>query len=336
MKYLTTAVLFFLFASVLFAGNYEKLIDEGISLHDAGKYSEAIKKYREAVSLDAQTPTAYFEMAYSFSELKQYDSAIAYGNIMLKFEGIDQGLKSASYMLIGNCYDMDNKYEKAVESYKKGIAADPDFQMLHFNLAVAYFTHNQPKEACVEIRKSLELKRIHPGSNYYYAFWLMSEEKRVPYLFASLTAIALENYTERARREFSNVSKIFKSFAIREPDKKITISVSNDSVYSVAETMIGMYAAKEMIDTNSSTSSFAQFKNQIDALISSLSLLSQKTDDFMSRTYIEPFMKVKKLEQTEVFARWIHMASGNTESADWCKNNTEKVKNCIMIFAGLR
>lgn len=336
MKYLIAAIMILFCAPVLFAGKYEKLIEEGIELHDSGKFQEAIKKYSEAISLDRQMPTAYFEIAYSYCELKQFDSAIAYANVMLKFDGIEQSLKSASYMLIGNCYDMDNKFDKAVETYKKGIAADPDFQMLHFNLAVAYFSHEQPKEGAEEVRKSLELRRSHPGSNYYYAYWLFSENKRIPYLLASLTAVALENNKARARNEFQNISNVFQSFAVRQPDNNISVAITDDSVYSIAETMIGLFGAKELIDSNFTTQNFANFKSRIDALMSSLSVLSTKADEFTNRTYIEPFLKVKKLEQTEAFARWIHIASGSVESKEWCKNNSEKVKDCLMNFVGLR
>lgn len=48
------------------------LVNEGVALHDQGKYNEAIKKYDEALSLEPENILALGEKAFSTESLEEY------------------------------------------------------------------------------------------------------------------------------------------------------------------------------------------------------------------------------------------------------------------------
>ena len=72
-------LLLFLFFSAAYAQNKDeaqKLIDEGIVLHDKGDYTGAIDKYSKALEADKDNLLALSEKALSVSAAGNYDEAI--------------------------------------------------------------------------------------------------------------------------------------------------------------------------------------------------------------------------------------------------------------------
>ena len=66
-----------------------QLIEQGIKLHDAEKYPEAILAYREALAADPDNARALYEMSYSYYMAKDYDSAIILGEKLLNMKVIN-------------------------------------------------------------------------------------------------------------------------------------------------------------------------------------------------------------------------------------------------------
>lgn len=325
-------ILFFaLCSAAVAAGDYENLLGEGSSLQMQGKFGEALEKYREAISLEPKYVTAYYEALNAFFEMKAFDSSIVYAQKIVIMDSIPAEIKSAAYMTIGNSYSQLSNFEKSVQAFKSGIASDPNYQMLHFNLAVAYLVHGDMKEGGDELRKSLSINRSHPGSHFYYARMQMIESKRLPYLFAALAAIALENNSARAKQEIKNIQYTFKSLAISKADNKIEAKCANDTLFSAAEAIMAFNTSRNL-SSGSDREDFAQFQKNVESLLNTVSMLKTINDEFFNRVYLDAFEKVQEEKLASALSRIVFAASGDKESIDWCEKNKRKVENCLRLF----
>src|SRR5580704_4972306 len=84
----------------------------------------------------------------------------------------------------------ENRYPAAVESFTKGIAADPKDYSLHFNLALAYSLMGKNAEAIPEYKKTLELKPDLYEAELNLGISLLREKRpaeAVPYFAAAVT-----------------------------------------------------------------------------------------------------------------------------------------------------
>ena len=62
-------ILLFATLSIKAQSSSEKLIREGVSLHDKGRYKEAISSYEEALKVNPSSMSAVYEMSLSYLKL---------------------------------------------------------------------------------------------------------------------------------------------------------------------------------------------------------------------------------------------------------------------------
>src|SRR5690242_10491400 len=147
-KYLIVSFFIALFSTYSFAqdtNTAEELIKEGIKLHDAGKYEEAISAYSKALQADANNTNALYEMSYTCYITGKYDSTILLSNQLISNKAPENILKNV-YVTLGNVYDEMKQPDKAEATYKEGIKKFPDFHLLYFNLGITYKRENSSKE----------------------------------------------------------------------------------------------------------------------------------------------------------------------------------------------
>src|ERR1700748_904740 len=81
----------------------QSLIKQGIELHNAGKYDEAIAKFGEVLKTDPENGYANYETAFSLYASKKGTDAVPYLDKAVKTD--NQKLAVASYVLLGSIYD---------------------------------------------------------------------------------------------------------------------------------------------------------------------------------------------------------------------------------------
>ncbi len=65
-------------------------------------------------------------------------------------------------MNLGRVFREQDKLPEAVDSYKKGVALNPDDANLRFNLGIAYWFLGKLDDAEKSLRKAIELKPDYP------------------------------------------------------------------------------------------------------------------------------------------------------------------------------
>src|SRR6185369_2442239 len=91
------------------------LIQEGIALHDAKKYTEAIKKYKQVLQENPDCTTALYELSMTYFTNSDYQNALetAYKGTTYKSKDL-----SLFYGIIGSIWDDKGKPEEAIKLYQ--------------------------------------------------------------------------------------------------------------------------------------------------------------------------------------------------------------------------
>jgi tetratricopeptide (TPR) repeat protein len=111
-----------------------KLLREGVKLHDESKLEAALAKYREAIALAPLYAAAYYEMSFSLAEL---------GRNAESLEAITRALaldpkEEQFYVLKGNILDNLGFPEQAKATYRALLEVMPNSYMGLINLGVCH------------------------------------------------------------------------------------------------------------------------------------------------------------------------------------------------------
>ena len=209
------------------------LIGEGTSLHDAGRYDEAIARYRQALALDPGNATALYEIAFSYHAKKDYAHCLEAVREGLRRPG-DQGARLYSQQ--GNCLDDAGRGAEAVANYREGLAKHPHDGHLRYNYAVALWRQKKVAEAIPELVTTIGDEPTY-GSPYMLLAVLQHEQKRdVQALLAFLRYLTIDRTSERSQQAAVLALDLFSQGIKAKPgagkDKKdqVEVVLSPDSI----------------------------------------------------------------------------------------------------------
>src|SRR4051812_31296125 len=142
----------------------------GIELADRGWLDEAIKEFKKAIELDADSAHAHDNLATVYSEKKLYAQALEEYLTALKLE---PDSPTAHYNLA--CFLATHSHDMAIEEYKHAIELDPEYPDAHLNLGMTYADLDQRDEAKAEFKAAIELDSDDPLARHELAAMLMDE-----------------------------------------------------------------------------------------------------------------------------------------------------------------
>ena len=199
------------FSLVLFSGTafsqdadrVKKLIDQGVILNDSAKYSDAIAKYREALEVDSNDVRAQYELSYTLTISGKPKEAIPY------LEKVTASNKyPEAYDLIASIYDDEKDFEKSLVYYTQGLIAFPNYQRLHFNLAISYLRQKKYAEAEANAINAIKLNPKHASSQRVYAMATYYNGKMGCSLLAWCSFLILEPQSDRSHGAYNYIRAI--------------------------------------------------------------------------------------------------------------------------------
>ncbi|GAA3974483.1 tetratricopeptide repeat protein [Mucilaginibacter dorajii] len=321
-------ILLSVFSSVAFAQVKEQaktLVTEGIALHDAGKYDEAIAKYKEAMKIDPDYSNAYHEISFTLFSSGKGMEAIPYLEKLLKLDPSS----GAAYDMLGSIYDDNKQVDKAIEYYKKGLTIAPGYQRLHYNLAITYLREKKYPEAEAYAIEAIKLDPKHASSQRTYALAVLGQNKRLCSLMAFCSFLLLEPQTKRSAEAYDYIDKIFAAGA---DQKEIVITTDKNTKditpMSFAESSIVMAAsASKALEKVGAGSTQERLTNELKMVFTTTSKESAKvaTKDFFWKYYADYFGKLAETDNMEAFARLISLSAYKDENLQWFKDNNAKL-----------
>ncbi len=326
MKKLLFLLLVFLFGSNhLFAqSKLTDLVEEGVKLHDEGKYEEAIEKYSEALKIDKKSSLVNYEMGYSYYALKEYDKAIKYLNKVIKKNTTH--VKDA-YIVKGSALDYDKKAKEAIKVYEEAIEKFPDEYLLYFNLALTQYQNGYKEYVEDNLIQAIALNPSHPTSNFLLGLVKADEGRRVESLLALYFFLLLEPNSSRSEGALTQIDRLMNQGVSQKNDQNIEIQIDAGSLnddFSSTNLIMSLMAARNSSDENKDKSEEQLFYENTETILSTLVEKREGKEEIWWTLYVDFYASVIEAGHLEALCYYITQAKG-APVQQWIEENEDKM-----------
>lgn len=314
-----------------------RLIKEGVSLHDQKQYDEAIKKYQIVLDENPSCDLALYEMALSYYTKKDLLKAVETALTLSKYKSKSLAL---GYGIIANSLDDQGQLQKAIEIYNEAIKISKsdkelEYQLssLHFNLAITQYRLKQFKEAREAAKKSVEYDFRYPSPNYLLAVIFNGTRYKVPALLAAGRLITLELNSQRSKQAAAIFHSVMKGNVTpgKNPNE-MTINLDffapkDEGDFGAFELILGTLMAIKT-DKDKDKTENERFADAVDTVIGMLDDKKLK-ETFVGKTYIPFMLELKQKGYVKEFAYLVLQQTGNQEAYQWLVDNGQKTVDFI-------
>jgi tetratricopeptide (TPR) repeat protein len=323
----------FILPCIAIAQNEEKInaiLKEGIALHDAGKYDEAIKTYERGLALEPNAQVLYYEIAYANYAKGDHKEAIKQAKKALKLEGKNS---ANAYILLGNTQDLMGKPKKAIKTFKKAIKKHPENHLLQYNLGLTSFNLNELDQAEKALIEAISINSAHASSHYLLGFTKMNQGKNVQALLAFTFFLLLEPNSQRSENALKSTENLLGIHKKIEETNTIFLSLNalqDESEFSTAEMMLSLSSASIKMKTDSMANVTEEDKFHI-ALEKIYAFLKESKNDqnsFWWSFYVDIYAEILEHNHFETFCYFISQQKEG-EVFLWLEKNEDKVKAMI-------
>jgi tetratricopeptide (TPR) repeat protein len=303
----------------------KQLVDEGVALNDSGKYTQAIERYNSALKADPTYLRADYELGYTLYSSGKGMDAIPYLEKVVAQPG---DLDAQTCDLLGSIYDDNKQPDKAIEYFKKGIAIDPKFERLHFNLGISYLRQKQYDAGEAEEIEAIKLDPKHASAQRMYGIAEYEKGNKTQSLIIWCSFLLLEPQSARSAGAFKYVYAILNDGVKYNGPKKVTITIPKGDMkpddlllqMTVVNSMDDKSLAGRKLSTPVDTLSVqltAVFKMQAQSL--------QNNNDFFSSYFAKYFGQLANSGNMDAFSHLVSLTTYKDENIAWFKENKKQL-----------
>lgn len=318
----------------------DRLLQEGIVLHDNGDFQGAIAKYDQILELKKDDFSALVEKGISIFMSGDYNGCIDNCEHIIKIHRGQDDLYLV-YTTLGNALDNVGKPEEAIDAYKRGIEKFPDHYMLHFNLGVTYLREGKTDKGIASLIADLNANPEHAGGNYALGVALASLDRRGPALLALSRFMLLEAGTDRNILALELIQDILKGNAEKTGRKSMSISLpapedeGADDNFTAVDLMVDMLS---LADQDRKLKKAKKGMNAVEVMADRLGVLYGLCGEMhengtlkgpITELYVPFFNNLKEEDYTLTLAYVMHMVTGEKYVEKWVEDNMKSVEELI-------
>lgn len=301
----------------------DKLIRKGVSLHDKGRYHDAISYYQQALKANPSSMSATYEMSLSYLNLKDYDNALKYSTKVINANF--KPLLVDAYCVKSSALASMNKIDQSIKLLNEALVRCGDEYLLHYNLGLSYFKSKDLKLSIYHLQKAIEIDTTHPSVFLLYAYALSDSDRWVQSFLAFHFFLLLEPNTDRSKDAFGEMYDLL----TQKLDKNSPLLTPEDGI----DRQI-LYNQLQNIQPKVDDQRFQYaFFEQASRLI--FYTLSQMQDDsrkgLLWDFYVPIYSEILRSGYFETYCRYVSV-SYFPVSLEWWNNNTSKVDGFISWF----
>jgi tetratricopeptide (TPR) repeat protein len=324
MKY-TLIILLILsgsFISISAQTSAEKLIRQGVSLHDKGQYKEAIEFYEKALTENPSSMSAVYEMSLSYLQLKDYSKALNLSSRVIT-AGF-QPLLMDAYIVKGTALANMDKMDDAIKTLNEAVVRCGNEYLLHFNLGLCYFNNKNNPMAISHLRKAIEIDATHSSAFLLYGYALNDMGRWLQSFYAFHFFLLLEPNTERSKDAFSEMMDILNAkLETGSENLLMEEGVDRQAIYNEIQKIKAKYGDKDQYNFFVEASKLMFF---------SLAQLQNDTQSGLLWYFFVPtYEEILGSGHFDTYCRYVSV-SYFPESLSWWDKNKTQVDNFIEWF----
>lgn len=315
------------------------LIEEGVKLHDQGKYTEAIAKFNEVLLSDKQNVHALAEKAYSQMGLKEYKAAISTCRKALKIKTDDNEALKLIYITYGNALDLSGKPKDAIKIYEKGLKEHPGFYSILYNKGVTLSRMKDWDGAIECFQQSAQASPNHSSTFLALGRMLVFKEQNIPALLSYLRFHIIEPDSPRAKENFKFIQELMFSNVEKTGDNSISISLPSKSLEEMGnenktensfrsiELILSMQSALDLGENQGELSDVERFEKKLNSMFVSLDESKKGNSGFYWEFLAPYFIELSTNNYENVLAHLVFSNQEDEAVAAWFLENESKVRS---------
>jgi len=319
----------------------QKTLNEGITLHDAKRYEEAVVKYKSILAENPDATGAMYELAMTLDSKGDNLEAMELANKGTKYICDELPL---FYQLMANNLDDLGKHDDAIKIYQDGLKAlegnknfDHYRASLYFNLGITQFRLNKNIEARQSFKSAVENNYSYPSPHLLLANVYLNDRYKIPAFLAAARFLILEFNTDRSVIAASIIDKATAANSSKGADGKITVNLdfmapTDEGDFGMIELMSAITgdAIPDKDDKKKNMTPEERFADRIDMMIGFLDPKDKKNKNtFVAKNYF-PFMQEMKAKGfVKPFAYLVLFTNGNQAALKWINDNEASITNMV-------
>lgn len=301
----------------------DKLIRKGVSLHDKGRYQDAISYYQQALKANPSSMSATYEMALSYLHLKDYDNALKYSTKVINANF--KPLLVDAYCVKSSALANMNKLDQSIKLLNEAIERCGDEYLLHYNLGLSYFEAKNLKLSIFHLQKAIEIDTTHPSAFLLYAYALNDSDRWIQSFLSFHFFLLLEPNTDRSKDAFGEMYDIItRKIPTGSPLLTTEDGIDRQKIYDQLRTMQPKVEDQRF--------QYAYFEQASRSIFFALSQMQEDTRKGMLWDFYVPiYSEILESGYFETYCRYVSV-SYFPVSLEWWNNNTTKVDGFISWF----
>lgn len=313
----------FISLSISSQGSSDNLIRKGISLHDKGRYSEAIIYYQQALKANPTSMSATYEMSLTYLQMKDYNNALKYSTKVINANF--RPLLVDAYCVKSSALANLNKLDDAIKLLQEGLTRCGNEYLLHYNLGLSYFKKKDNQSAIKHLQKAIEIDTTHPGAFLLYAHALNETGNWIESFLSFHFFLFLEPNTSRSKEAFGEMYNM------------ITVDLSPNSprlqsVDGIDRKAIYVYISSIKRRSEDPDFQFDFFKNVSQKIFSQLDQMqSDSRKGILWDFFVPIYSEILDSGYLDTYCRYVSVSYFPT-SLEWWNKNTSQVDKFIAWF----
>lgn len=311
----------------------QKTLQEGVSLHDAKKYDEAIAKYQSILSENRDCTVAMYEMAMTLYAKGQKEKAMELANLGSKYISDELPL---FYVTMANILDDYGKPQEAIKIYQEGLKlleGDKSFgkyrSSLQYNLGVTYVQQKKYNEARATLKSAVASDFSYASPHYLLSVVYNGTKYKIPAFLAAARFVGLEQNSQRTLAAAGILTDVLKPAPKDPKTGNISILLNMDAPKDEGD--FGMYdlflgtltTVKDDKDKNKTDNEM--FVDAVGTLIALIEEDKKLASTFVGKHYVPFVVDMKKNGHVEAFGYMVLYLNGKQSAMAWLKANDAKL-----------